>query len=67
AEAGIPAMVYYPFPLHLQKAYAQEGFPKGSFPVAEQLCKQVLSLPMHTEMMVEQREYIVGKVKEFFY
>ncbi|WP_020531583.1 DegT/DnrJ/EryC1/StrS family aminotransferase [Flexithrix dorotheae] len=66
AEAGIPAMVYYPFPLHLQKAYAQREFPVGSFPVAEQLCKEVLSLPMHTEMKEEQREYIVRKVKEFF-
>ena len=47
---GIPTMVYYPMPLHLQKAYLSYGGKKGQFPVSEKLCKHVLSLPIHTEM-----------------
>lgn len=53
-EAGIPTMVYYPLPLHRQKAYAQEGF----FPHAEELCQTVLSLPMHTELDPTTLAYI---------
>jgi UDP-2-acetamido-2-deoxy-ribo-hexuluronate aminotransferase len=49
AERGIPAMIYYPIPLHKQKAYANER--SGNlFPVTEKLCDSVLSLPMHTEL-----------------
>lgn len=64
ADKGIPSMIYYPIPLHLQKGYVKEGFGKGSFPISEMLCDQVLSLPIHTEMNVEQLEYIVGAVRE---
>lgn len=63
---GIPSMIYYPVPLHLQKAYISYGYKEGYFPVAEQLSKQVLSLPMHTEMDEEQLSYITRTVKEFF-
>src|SRR5690606_13857157 len=64
-ELGIPSMVYYPIPLHLQEAYRQEAFPVGSFPVAEQLCKHVLSLPIHTEMDDETQQYIIEGIKKF--
>ncbi|MGN1248378.1 MAG: DegT/DnrJ/EryC1/StrS family aminotransferase, partial [Paludibacteraceae bacterium] len=57
-EAGIPAMVYYPVPLHLQKAYQDPRYQPGDFPVAERLAACVLSLPMHTELDEEQLEYI---------
>lgn len=64
-EKGIPSMIYYPVPLHLQKAYA--GLAKeGDFPVAERLCQEVLSLPMHTEMDEAQRAYIIDQVSTFF-
>jgi dTDP-4-amino-4,6-dideoxygalactose transaminase len=62
----IPAMIYYPFPLHLQKAYAELAYKEGDFPVTERLCKQVLSLPIHTEMEQEQLEYIIHSVRQFF-
>jgi len=65
AEKGIPAMVYYPVPLHLQKAYQNPRYKAGDFPVAEKLCECVLSLPMHTELSVEQLEYITENVLEF--
>jgi UDP-2-acetamido-2-deoxy-ribo-hexuluronate aminotransferase len=64
-EKGIPSMIYYPIPLHFQKAYQTPRFPKGIFPVAENLCEMVLSLPIHTEMTEEVQEYIVSAVREF--
>ena len=57
-EKGIPAMIYYPIPLHLQKAYHSERYKKGDFPVSERLSQSVLSLPMHTELDDEQLRYI---------
>ena len=59
AEKGVPAMIYYPIPLHQQKAYQDVRYQDGDFPVAEQLAKEVLSLPMHTELDEEQLRYIV--------
>ncbi len=64
AEAGIPAMIYYPVPLHMQKAYQDSRYKKGDFPVAERLANCVLSLPMHTELDEEQLAYITQNVLE---
>jgi dTDP-4-amino-4,6-dideoxygalactose transaminase len=66
AENGVPTMVYYPLPLHQQEAYKNLGFEKGDFPVAESLCEKVLSLPIHTEMKVEDQDYIIETIKSFF-
>ena len=65
-EKGIPTMVYYPFPLHFQKAYQSDRFPAGSLPVSEKLCEEVLSLPIHTEMTEDIQSFIVNSIKEFF-
>ena len=65
AEKGIPAMIYYPVPLHLQKAYQDSRYKAGDFPVAEKLSECVMSLPMHTELTQEQLEYITRSVLEF--
>ncbi|MHB9141208.1 MAG: DegT/DnrJ/EryC1/StrS family aminotransferase [Paludibacter sp.] len=65
ADKGIPAMVYYPIPLHLQKAYQDARYKAGDFPVAEKLCDCVISLPMHTELDSEQLGYITKSVLEF--
>lgn len=62
AERGIPAMIYYPVPLHQQKAYRDPRYQDGDFPVAERLASCVLSLPMHTELERDQLEYIVNNV-----
>ena len=62
AEAGIPAMIYYPVPLHMQKAYQDSRYKTGDFPVAERLAECVLSLPMHTELDNEQLAYITENV-----
>ena len=62
AERGIPAMVYYPIPLHQQKAYRDPRYKDGDFPVAERLASCVLSLPMHTELDEEQLKFITDNV-----
>ena len=62
AAKGVPAMIYYPIPLHQQKAYQDPRYKAGDFPVAERLAKEVLSLPMHTELDAEQLEYIVNSL-----
>ena len=64
AERDIPAMIYYPVPLHMQKAYQDPRYKQGDFPVAERLAECVLSLPMHTELDAEQLEYITRNVLE---
>lgn len=66
ASYGIPTMVYYPVPVHLQTAYQSYGYQEGDFPVSEQLCQEVISLPMHTEMEPEQLEHIINTVKSLF-
>ncbi|MCQ2606772.1 MAG: DegT/DnrJ/EryC1/StrS family aminotransferase [Bacteroidales bacterium] len=63
-EKGIPVMIYYPIPLHLQKAYTNDRYKKGDFPNAEHLSQCVLSLPMHTELDKEQLTYITQTVLE---
>ncbi len=65
AEKDIPAMVYYPVPIHLQKAYLDPRYKAGDFPVTEQLCHSVVSLPMHTEMEQDQLNHIITTVLDF--
>lgn len=64
-ENGIPCGVYYPIPLHLQKAYRDERYNEKDFKVTNQLVKEVISLPMHTELDDEQIEFITEKVIDF--
>lgn len=61
----IPSMIYYPIPLHLQKAYLDPRYKEGDFPITEKLCRSVISLPMHTELDVETLRYIADSVLEF--
>lgn len=65
AEKDIPAMIYYPKPLHLQPAYRSVDYPPGSFPNAERLAKEVLSLPMHPFLSEDQIAYIAEQVRAF--
>ena len=65
ASKDIPAMIYYPVPLHLQKAYTDPRYKAGDFPVTEKLCASVISLPMHTELDVETLKYITHSLLEF--
>jgi UDP-2-acetamido-2-deoxy-ribo-hexuluronate aminotransferase len=65
-DHGVPTMIYYPLPLHLQQAYRNQAFDEGSFPVAERLSKSVISLPIHTEMTTEQLAFICKTIQHFF-
>lgn len=62
---GIPSMIYYPIPLHMQSAYTDPRYQPGDFPVTEYLCKHVLSIPMHTELSADDIAYICSSVLEF--
>ena len=62
---GIPCAIYYPIPLHSQKAYADKRYKEEDFPVTNQLCKEVIALPMHTELDDEQIKFITDSVLEF--
>ena len=62
ADAGIPTMVYYPKPLHLQNVFKYLTYQIGDLPVTESLCNQVISLPMHTELDNDQLEFIGNTV-----
>jgi dTDP-4-amino-4,6-dideoxygalactose transaminase len=64
-KKGVPTMIYYPVPLHLQTAYRQPGLAEGSFPITERLSKEVLSLPIHTEITEDQLSYICNCLKDF--
>ena len=64
-EKQIPAMIYYPVPIHLQKAYQHYVKAGENYPISEHLSKVVFSLPMHTELDEEQLEYITNSVLEF--
>lgn len=66
-DRGVPAMVYYPVPCHLQVAYKGARCPEGSLPVTEELTREVLSLPMSTELDNEQLKHITSTVKGFFH
>jgi len=64
-EHKIPSMIYYPVPIHQQKAYQNYLFDTEAFPVANTIAQHILSLPMHTEMTNEQLSYICEIIKKF--
>jgi len=57
--------VYYPLPLHLQEAYRHLGYKRGDFPHAERAAEEVLSLPVHPELSMEQIDYVAAMVRQF--
>jgi UDP-2-acetamido-2-deoxy-ribo-hexuluronate aminotransferase len=65
-EKGVPSMIYYPVPLYEQEAFKGHSGGVNFLPVTDQLCKTVISLPMHTEMTEEVLTYITDTVKAFF-
>jgi UDP-2-acetamido-2-deoxy-ribo-hexuluronate aminotransferase len=65
-QKGIASMIYYPKPLHYQKAYSSISKKVGDLAISEKLCSEVLSLPIHTEMNASQLDYIVENINIFF-
>ena len=64
-QHDIPCGVYYPIPLHLQKAYADKRYKEEDFAVTNQLIKQVISLPMHSELEEDQIQFICKTILAF--
>jgi dTDP-4-amino-4,6-dideoxygalactose transaminase len=65
-EKGIPHAIYYPVPLHVQKAFAMSGGKSGDFPATEKAASEVISLPIHTELTEEQQLVVAGAIREFY-
>jgi len=65
-DQGIQTGIHYPTPIHLQPAYADLSLPRGSFPIAERLAQEVLSLPMYPEMTKAHLQRIAAAVRVFF-
>ncbi len=65
-ERGVPSMIYYPVPMHRQKAYSYLDLGDEAFPVTNRLCDSVLSLPIHTELNIDQLKYICDNIYKFF-
>jgi dTDP-4-amino-4,6-dideoxygalactose transaminase len=65
SEKGIPCGIYYPIPLHSQKAYASELYKSDDFKVTLEIVNQVISLPMHTELTDDQIDFITDTIKSF--
>ncbi len=65
AEADVQSGIYYPSPLHIQKAYAHLGYQPGDFPEAERACREVLSLPVHPGLTDEQIHHVCRTIEEF--
>jgi dTDP-4-amino-4,6-dideoxygalactose transaminase len=65
-ENQIGSLIHYPTPIHLQKAYAGNGWKRGDFPVTEECAEQVLSLPMFGDITDDQVDYVVSAIRAFF-
>jgi dTDP-4-amino-4,6-dideoxygalactose transaminase len=66
SENGINTGLHYPIPLHFQNAYQRAGLTNGSYPITEKVAQEILSLPMFSNLTVEQIEYVSSKIKEFY-
>ncbi|GAI37150.1 unnamed protein product, partial [marine sediment metagenome] len=65
-KKGIPTMIYYSVPLHLQPCFKYLGYEKGDFPEAKKATKEVLSLPIYPELLKKDQNFIIKKIREFF-
>ncbi|MDB6027644.1 MAG: DegT/DnrJ/EryC1/StrS family protein [Verrucomicrobiales bacterium] len=64
-EQGVPTIIYYPQPLHLQKVYADLGYRRGDFPVAESISENILPLPMYPELTDKQIDHVIASIRAF--
>ena len=66
AKRGIETGIHYPVPIHLQPAYQAYGYNKGSFPLSEKLCDEVLSIPIYPSMTSEETTSVIETIQEFY-
>lgn len=65
AARGISTVIHYPIPIHMQPAYADLEHPPGAFPITEEYCSRILSLPMYAELTSDDIDYVAAAVSEF--
>jgi dTDP-4-amino-4,6-dideoxygalactose transaminase len=65
-EKGIETKIHYPIPLHLQKAAAYLGYKQGDFPVCEEHCRTIITLPVHQHLTSDEIDYIIECVRSFY-
>jgi dTDP-4-amino-4,6-dideoxygalactose transaminase len=63
---GVPTLIYYPQPLHLQRCYSDQGWKPGDYPVAESVSRRILPLPMYPEITDAQADHVVTQIQRFF-
>jgi dTDP-4-amino-4,6-dideoxygalactose transaminase len=63
---GVGTSIFYPLSLHQQECFADLGYKKGDFPISERAAREVLALPIYPELTVEQQDYIIETIREFF-
>jgi len=66
AENKIGSAIFYPKPLHLQDCFSDLGYRQGDLPITEQLCKEVLSLPIYSELATDQIEYVAKTIRKYY-
>ena len=65
-KAGVDAVVRYPIPIHLQRAFRDQGWRKGQFPVSERLADELLCLPIRPDLTIEEIDYVCETIRNFF-
>jgi dTDP-4-amino-4,6-dideoxygalactose transaminase len=66
-DAGIGCAIYYPLPLHMQECFAELGYKEGDFPASEKAAKQVVSIPIYSELTHEQQDYVIATIRAYFH
>ena len=65
-KKDIRVKIHYPIPLHLQKAAADLGYKKGDFPVCEEHCRTIITLPVHQHLTESELNYVIDEVRKFY-
>ncbi|MBC8279688.1 MAG: DegT/DnrJ/EryC1/StrS family aminotransferase, partial [Chloroflexi bacterium] len=65
-KAGVDAKIHYPVPLHLQPASKDLGYKKGDFPLCEEHCQTIISLPAHQHLTQDEIDYMIESVRNFY-
>ena len=65
SDNGIGTVIHYPIPMHLQEAFADMGYSRGDFPIAEEIAETELSLPLYIGMTNEEIEYVIDVINKY--
>ena len=65
-DNGIGCAIYYPKPLHIQECFSNLSYKKGDLPISEKASDSVISIPIYSELTIEQQDYIIEKIRAFY-